>query len=155
MGHVLVLWIAATCFKHPLLLSCHLSPCHWKTYFSNHLGSPWCNWSTAGNRLSWNVVLSPSSVKRNFREIYQKGGLKLNPAARTPTPRPAIILSQTLGFLRAPILPTQAVYLEFLIKAVIYHPEHQGRLYSLYPTTSHKYSSYVFIKNGGPWFQLC
>lgn len=28
---MLVLPIAATSFKHPLLLSCHLSPCHWES----------------------------------------------------------------------------------------------------------------------------
>lgn len=100
-------------------------------------------------------MLLPSSPKRHFRELQHKARPKIFPAARGPTPRSVVMLSRPLGFLRASLLPTQAIYLEFLMKAVIYHQKHQRRLHSLYPLTIHKYSSYILIINGDLYLQLC
>lgn len=96
-GHTLVLPIAAACFKHPLLLSRHLSPGHWQSFLEEPSGSPWHKRSSAGNGPFCTAVLFLLSPKGQKWEVQHKARFSLQQelpllGQSSPCPHPWIFL---------------------------------------------------------------
>jgi len=89
---MLVLPIAATSFKHQLLLSCHFSPCYWESFLEEPSGVPLMQLIQC-----WQWALLQCCVvnffpKRHLNERQHKARPEVVLAKRAPTPRQVIIL---------------------------------------------------------------